>query len=288
MERHTKSYLRLIKPGIVLSNTIATVAGFLLASRWLGFDVWVGVGVTGGVALIIASACVINNMLDRHIDARMKRTKERGLPAGTISLRAATLYAVVLGAAGFWLLYALTNQLTVWLGVIAYVWYVAIYGAAKRTTPLSTIIGAVCGALPPMAGYTAMAGQVDAAAWVLFWVLMVWQLPHFYAIAVFRENDYRNAGIPVWPVVLGAEDTKAQIMFWTVIFALVAPLLTVVGVAGGWYFAIAEALALYWVWQGAINYKRESAERWARRMFGISLLVLLVLCAAIAVGAYLP
>ena len=287
MERHTRSYLQLIKPGITLSNTMTAAAGSLLASSQFGFSWATFLGVLGGVALIIASACVVNNMLDRDIDVRMKRTKGREIAAGNIELPIAALYATVLGLLGLWALYVYTNQMTVFLGIISYVWYVVIYSIAKRTTPLSTAIGAVCGALPPMAGYVAVAGHIDMTAWALFWVLMIWQLPHFYAIAIFRENDYRLAGLPVWSVMLGAESTKAQILFWVVVFTFVIGLPTVMGATGFIYLAVMLLLSLYWLGQGIWYYRRETTERWSKRMFGISLIVLLAFCAVISVGGFI-
>lgn len=192
MEKHTRSYLQLIKPGITISNTMTATAGYILAASIFGF-VWQNLwGVVFGVAFVIASACVTNNMLDRDLDTRMKRTKGREIAAGKISLTAAALYAAVLGLVGFGVLMNFTNQIALILGVIAFVWYVVIYGVAKRTTPLSTIIGGVCGALPPLAGYVAGSGQIDAVAWTLFGLLMVWQLPHFYAISLFRQSDYKK------------------------------------------------------------------------------------------------
>lgn len=287
MEKRTRSYLQLIKPGITVSNSMTAAAGFLLAASHFGFSWTVFGGTVVGVALIIASACVVNNMLDRGIDARMSRTKGREIATGHISLHLAAIYAVVLGFLGLVLLYVSTNHVTVLLGILSYVWYVAVYGMAKRTTPLSTAIGAVCGALPPMAGYTALSGHIDATAWALFWILMVWQLPHFYAIAVFREKDYRAAGLPVWSVVLGAESAKAQILFWVVVFAFVVSLPTILGATGSIYLAVMLALSVYWIGQGVWYYRRESTERWAKRMFGVSLIVLLVFCAAISIGGYI-
>lgn len=288
MERHTRSYLQLIKPGITLSNTISAAAGFFLATSIHGFSLTTFIGALGGVAFVIASACVINNMIDRKRDVKMKRTKGREIPIGNISLTGALLYAALLGVIGFGFLVIWTNPLTTLLGVIAYVWYVAVYGIAKRTTPLSTIIGGVCGALPPVAGYTAVTNQLDPIAWVLFALLMVWQLPHFYAISIFRRDDYKNANLPIWSVRYGTTSTKAQIFFWVVIFALLSPLLTLLGATGYVYLAIMLLLSLYWVGVGAKEYKHLDDEKWARKMFGVSLLVLLAMCAAIAVGGYLP
>jgi len=288
MERHTRSYLQLIKPGITLSNTIAALAGFFLATSRHGFSLTMLVGVTGGVACVIASACVVNNIIDRNLDVRMKRTKGREIAAGHISIPAAIIYALVLASSGFGLLVIGTNLLTVILGVIAYIWYIVIYGIAKRTTPLSTIIGGVPGALPPVAGYTAVTGQLDATSWVLFGLLMVWQLPHFYAIAMFRMDDYKKAGLPVWSVRYGLASTKAQIFFWVVIFGLLTPLLTLFGATGWVYAIIMVALSVYWIYQGVRYYRIDTDERWAKRMFGVSLLVLLALCGVVSVGGYLP
>ncbi|USN97001.1 MAG: protoheme IX farnesyltransferase [Candidatus Nomurabacteria bacterium] len=284
MERRTKSYLQLIKPGITLSNSMTAAAGFFLAASQFGFSWSRFAGTIGGVALIIASACVVNNIYDRNIDAKMSRTKGREIASGHITLQMAALYAMALGSLGLWLLYTFTNQTTVLLGLLSYFWYVVVYSVAKRTTPLSTVIGAVCGALPPMAGYAALAGKIDDTAWVLFWVLMVWQLPHFYAIAIFRENDYRKANLPVWSVLLGAENTKAQILFWVAVFTIVVALPSVIGATGNIYLTVMLALSVYWLAQGVWYYRREKTDRWAKRMFGISLVVLLTFCAMISVG----
>ena len=288
MERHTRSYLQLIKPGITLSNTMSAAAGFLLAASIFGFN-WVTFGAAiGGVALVIASACVANNILDRTIDKKMKRTSKRDVARGTINVPRALVYTVVLGVAGFMLLFLWTNLLTFWLGVIAYVWYVAVYGLAKRTTEFSTIIGGVAGALPPMAGYTALSGNIDAAAILLFLILFFWQLPHFYAISMFRQTDYASAGLPVWAVKYGMKSTKLQIFISVVLYAVAAALLYVYGYAGLFYLVISSALSLYWIFKGVSLYRNVNDIKWARTMFGVSLLVLLAMCLLIAVGGYLP
>lgn len=288
MERHTKSYLQLIKPGITISNVISALAGYFLAVSANAFSVTTLVGAIGGVALVVASACVINNMIDRKRDTKMKRTRGREIAAGNIPLGSALLYAVVLGGVGFTLLITWTNYLTALLGLVAYVWYVAVYGFAKRHTPLSTLIGGVCGALPPVAGYTAVTGNIDATAIILFLLLMVWQLPHFYAISIFRKGDYKNADLPVWAVRYGTKSTKAQIFFWVIVFAILSPFLTIVGATGYVYLIVMMLLSIYWVFVGAKEYKRLDDEKWARKMFGVSLLVLLSMCTAIATGGYLP
>lgn len=288
MERRTTSFLQLIKPGITLSNTIAAMAGFLLAASTTAFHWPAFIGAIGGTALIIASACVLNNIIDRDIDKKMQRTRKREVAKGSIQVPTATAFLIIIGLGGFALLFFLTNFLTFMLGVIAYIWYVVIYGIAKRTTPYSTLIGGVAGALPPMAGYTALTGSIDAAAILLFWILFFWQLPHFYAISMFRQSDYAAVNIPVWSVKYGMETTKLQIFISVVLYAISAALLTAFGYTGIIYLVLSSALSIYWIYKGITLYNKNDDIKWSRVMFGISLLVLLAMCALIAVGGYLP
>ena len=288
MEKRSRSYLQLIKPGITLSNTISGVAGFFLAASIVGFDWLVLLGATGGIAFIIASACVMNNILDRDIDKHMKRTKKRDIASGVISVPKALLFAGVLGAIGFTALVLWTNTVTVILGIVAYVWYVVIYGYAKRTTVLSTIIGGVAGALPPVAGYTALTGNIDAAAIILFLILFFWQMPHFYAIAMFRRSDYASAKLPVWSVKYGMKSAKRQIFIFTIIYALAAGSLYIFGYTGLVYLVLSAGLSAYWIYKGITLYNKVDEEKWARQMFGVSLLILLSMCVLISIGGFLP
>jgi protoheme IX farnesyltransferase len=286
MERRSKSYIQLMKPGITISNTLSGVAGFFLAASFVPFSFGALIGVIGGIAGIIASACVVNNVLDRNIDLRMKRTAKRDVASGVISVRNAVLYGIALAVIGFGLLAFLTNAVTVLLGVVAYVWYVAIYGLAKRHTVFSTLIGGVAGSLPPTAGYTALTGTVDAGAIIVFLILFFWQMPHFYAIAMFRQSDYAAAGLPVWSVKYGLKSTKRQILSYTVLFAISASLLTVYGYTGIIYLVGVLLLSLFWIYKGITLYKTVDDIKWARTMFGISLVVLLAMCLLIGVGGF--
>lgn len=288
MERRSRSYLQLIKPGITLSNTLTGLAGFFLAASVTRFSFLAMVGATFGIALIIASACVFNNILDRGIDTRMKRTAKRDIASGIIGVKKAFLFAGVLGLAGFLVTVFLTNILTFVLGIIAFVWYVAVYGYAKRTTVYSTLIGGVAGALPIVAGYTALAGKIDAAAIILFLILFFWQMPHFYAIAMFRRSDYASAKLPVWSVVYGMKSAKRQVLVFVMIYAVAVGLLYVFGYTGITYLVISTALSAYWVYKGITIYNTLSDEKWARKIFGTSLLILLSMCLLIAIGGYLP
>lgn len=288
MERHTRSYIQLIKPGITLSNTITAVAGYLFAAGPKRFEILTFLAVTAGVALVIASACVVNNIFDKDIDRKMKRTRYREIAAGNIPIAGAYVYAVLLGAIGLTVLLFGTNILTTLLGVVAFLWYVFVYGLAKRRTPLSTIIGAVCGALPPVAGYTAVTNQIDTTAWLLFALLLTWQLPHFYAIAIFRHDDYKKAGLPVWSVRYGLKTTKAQIMFWIVSFFITILLFFSYSGAGIVFLISMLIASSFWMLDGLLSYKKLSGVDWAKRSFGISLFELILLAAAIGSDRFLP
>jgi protoheme IX farnesyltransferase len=264
------------------------IAGFFLAASIVPFSVAALIGVVVGIALIIASACVFNNILDRDIDKHMKRTKKRDVASGVISVPKALVFGSVLGLVGFVAILLLTNVLTFTLGVVAFVWYVVIYGYAKRTTVMSTIIGGVAGALPPVAGYTALTGKIDAAAVILFLILFFWQMPHFYAIAMFRRSDYASAKLPVWSVKYGMKSAKKQILIFAIVYAISAGLLYVFGYTHIVYLVVSTALSAYWLHQGISFYKKVDDEKWARKMFGASLLVLLSMCLLIAVGGFLP
>lgn len=287
MREDIRAYLHLLKPGITVSNTISAVAGYFLGVATADdFNGWALAGLTFGIAGIIGSACVANNVLDEKIDARMKRTKRREVVTGRVSKRAALVYSVLLGIVGFVLILTLTNVLTAILGVVAYVSYVAIYGAAKRTTIWSTVIGTLPGALPLVAGYTAMTGRLDAAVAVLFVMMVFWQLGHFYAIAMFRRDDYAAAGLPVWSVAKGLASTKRQLFLFVWMFLLSAPLLTLLGYTGVMYAVAMTGVGLIWVVNGFRKYSDDVA--WSRRMFFVSLTVLLTMCLLITIGGFLP
>lgn len=280
-----RAYYYLTKPGIIFSNVIAAFAGFLLASSW-NIELLLLFETLGGVAFIIASACVANNYLDRHIDARMKRTQKRAIVSGAISGKSAIWFATILGLVGFgWI--ALTNITTLVLGIVAYIMYVAVYGYFKRTSVHGTLVGSISGALPPVAGYTAVTNQIDTAALLLFIILAAWQMPHFYAISMFRRDDYKKAKIPVLSVVKGMKAARRQIIAYVILLALVAPLLTVTGYAGVTYAVIALFAPLTWLYI-AYKYRRLPDVEWARKMFFNSLWVLLILCFGIASGSMLP
>ena len=270
------------KPGIVRGNIVYTIAAFLLASKG-DFFLTTFLAVVIGTALVIASACVVNNYIDRHIDKKMERTKKRALVTGAVSGRAAAYYAVILGIIGFTVLILFTNTLTFVVGIVAYVFYVLIYGWAKRVSYHGTLVGAIPGALPPVAGYVAVSGVIDLGALLIFCVIVFWQMPHFYAISIYRHDDYKAAGIPVISVVRGVSATKRAIMWYILAFLIAALCLAVAGYTGIIYLFTMLAVGALWFILGMRGLRAPNSHRWAKMMFRFSLIVTLVFSVLISV-----
>lgn len=280
-------YYRLTKPGIIRGNLLTAIAGFLLASRGT-IDWSVFIGITTGTILVIASGCVFNNYIDRDIDKKMKRTANRALVTGTISGSSALIFAGLLGLGGLAMLFSLTNSLTTLIGFIGLYSYVVLYGLAKRKTKYGTLIGSIPGAIPPLAGYTAVTGSLDMAAGLLFLALVTWQIPHFYAIAIFRSKDYAAAGLPVLPLVDGVRKTKYSILYYVGLFTITATALTLTDNTGGVFLAIVTTTGLIWLWFGIKNFRMKDSNAWARQMFFASLFVLLVFSFALSIDSFMP
>ncbi len=284
---NVKAYYQLTKPGIIYGNLLNTAAGFLLVSKWhFGFGLLLAT--LGGTALVIASACVINNYIDRKIDVKMARTKKRALVTGSISGRSALAYASLLGLLGFVILGAYTNRLTFGLGVVALFTYVVLYGITKRRSVHGTVVGSIAGALPPVAGYTAVTNHLDGGALILFLILACWQMPHFYAIAMYRFNDYKAAGLPVLPVKKGIRTTQVQIVLYIIAFTVAVLALTAWGYTGYTYAAVMGSLGIIWLLRAMQGFKAVDDKVWARKMFLFSLIIILTLAIMLAIGPLLP
>lgn len=256
----------------------------MLASRWhIDFNLFIGVLL--GTALVIASACVFNNYIDRNIDKKMNRTKKRALVTGEISTRAAMLFASLLGIAGFRLLLVYTNNLVALIGLVAFLDYIVLYGWAKRHSVHGTLVGTIAGAAPAVAGYCTVTGRFDFGAFIIFMIMVFWQMVHFYAIAIRRAKDYKAASIPVLPVVKGVRETKIQMLLYTIAFIFAVIDLSLRGYAG-WTFAIVMAvLGITWLYKGLKSFKITDNVLWAKHMFLFSLIVLLALSVMLSLGS---
>jgi protoheme IX farnesyltransferase len=282
-----KTYYALTKPGIIYGNALTATAGFLLASKG-HIDFWLLLAAVAGTSLVIASACVFNNYIDRGIDAKMARTSKRALVSGLVSGRNAIIYAILLGVAGFALLAVYTNFLVVTIGLVALFDYVVLYGLAKRRSVHGTLVGSIAGAAPVVAGYCAVTDRFDGGAVILFLVLALWQMPHFYAIAMYRFDDYKAASLPVLPVKKGMKAAKIQILLYIVGFIAATSLLTGFGYTGYAYLVVMIGFGLAWLRLGIKGFKTANDKRWARKMFFFSLVIILVLSVMLSVGPVLP
>ena len=282
----------------------ATVAAFLFVFPWQHghsgpssyFNFVLFFATIIGISFVIGSACVFNNYLDRDIDRKMQRTQGRALVTGVISVQNALIYGTALGLIGLALLYFYVNPLTTGLALSGFIFYVLIYGIAKRKSHWGAVIGSVPGAVPIVVGYTAVANRLDLTALILFAVLVFWQMPHFYAIAMYRLDEYKSAGIPVLPAQKGMRAAKIHIIGYILAYIVATSLLWVFGYAGYFYLASILLFGFAWLWRGLQGFKvpndRKSEimtdEKWARKLFLFSLIVLVSFCITIAIAPFLP
>ncbi|ANS41468.1 heme o synthase [Serratia inhibens] len=269
-----KQYLQVTKPGIIFGNLISVVGGFLLASKG-SIDYPLFLATLLGVSLVVASGCVFNNYIDRDIDKKMERTKNRVLVKGLIAPSVTLVYATVLGIAGFVLLYIGANPLAMWLAVMGFVVYVGVYSLyMKRHSVYGTLIGSLSGAAPPVIGYCAVTNEFDAGALILLAIFSLWQMPHSYAIAIFRFKDYQAANIPVLPVVKGISVAKNHITVYILAFMIATLMLTLGGYAGYKYLIVAAAVSVWWLGMALRGYKTENDSIWARKLFVFSIVAI--------------
>ncbi len=269
-----KSYIQLAKPGIIFGNAVTCMAGFFLASKGdvsLALLFWTLVG----LSCIVGSGCVWNNYIDRAIDQKMVRTRHRALAAGTISLQKALRYGFVLGVLGVLILFLVANVLALALAAAGFFIYVVLYSFTKYHTSLCTEIGSIAGAIPPLVGYTAVSQSLDLGAWLLFLVVVLWQMPHFYAIAMYRIDEYRLAEIPVLPIVKGVDAAKTRMLVYVIAFCVTVPCLTFLGYASHAFLAVMSILSTSWLILAIRGFTAENNRLWARQMFIYSLVIIM-------------
>lgn len=282
-----KHYVAITKPGIIFGNLIAAMGGFFLAAQGR-FDVMLFVCAMFGIALVIASGCAFNNVIDRDIDRLMQRTRNRPLVQGLISPTATLSFASVLGIGGFALLALGTNALATALAAFGFAIYVGAYSLyMKRHSEFGTLVGSLSGAVPPVVGYCAVTGDFDLGAMTLLVIFCLWQMPHSYAIAIFRFKDYQAASIPVLPVVRGIKATKHHILGYIVAFIPATLALSVAGYAGAGYFIVALVMGIYWLYMALEGYRAHDEERWAKRVFGFSIVMITALSVMMSLDASL-
>lgn len=272
-----KDYIDIAKPGIIAGNLVSTAGGFFLASRGR-IDMTALLATLTGVCLVVASACICNNCIDRNLDRIMKRTCNRLLARGALPVRSALLYASLLGIAGVALLGAAANILSAAIVLAGFGIYVGIYSLRlKRTSVYATLVGSLAGAAPPLAGYCAVANRFDVGALILLAIFVFWQFPHYYSIAIFRFDDYAAAAIPILPVKRGTAAAKKHILAFILVFIAAALMLTFCGYTGYGYFAVTAASGLVWLSIAWSGWKTSDERLWARKLYIFSILAMLLL-----------
>ena len=270
-------YYELAKPRIIVLLLITTVAAMIMAARGippLALTFWT---LLGG-ALAAGSAGALNCVYDADIDKVMRRTALRPIPQGRISIRNATIYAVVLGVAAFAILYFLVNPLAAWLSLAGNVYYVAIYTMwLKRLTPLNIVIGGAAGSVPPLVGWAAITHQIGGPALGLFALIFLWTPPHFWSLALVAETDYDKANVPMMPNVAGEERTKREIIYYTILLVIASLALYPLHIMGVAYTAAAAVLGGIFLYDTVRTWK-DAGTQWARRTFRFSLLYLALMC----------
>jgi heme o synthase len=271
------NYYLLTKPGIILGNLLTFAAGFLLASKGR-FDYVLFFSTLMGLAFIMASACVFNNYIDRQTDSKMKRTKNRALVKGLISGPNALIFATFLGVLGALTLFVYTNLLSLMIAGAGFVVYVILYSMWKCRTVYGTAIGSIAGAVPPVVGYCAVSNHFDSGAFILFMIMVLWQMPHFFAIALFHFDDYAAAEIPVLPLQKGVLRTKIHMVLYIIGFIFTAASLTLFEYTGYAYLIVTLSMGLVWLGLGIIGFIDHNEKVWGRRMFQVSLVTISILC----------
>jgi protoheme IX farnesyltransferase len=278
-------YWALTKPRVTQLAVFCAVIGMFLATD--GFPGWhVLFWATLGIWLLAGAAFAVNCLIEAEVDARMARTARRATAMGELSTTQTLLFSAILGGAGMGVLYTMVNPLTMWLTFVTFVGYALIYTVLlKPNTPQNIVIGGLSGAMPPALGWAAVANTVPMEAWLLVLIIFVWTPPHFWALAMYRRDDYVRSGLPMMPVTHGMQYTGLQVWLYSVALAAVAMLPYAVGMSGLLYLAAAIVLNAVFLRYGWLIHKHYS-DQIARKAFAWSIVYLSLLFAALLVDHY--
>jgi heme o synthase len=281
-----RQYFQLTKPRVVMLSTFCAMIGMFLATD--SMVPWkVLLAGTAGITLLAAAGFVLNCLIERHIDAQMRRTAHRISARGEVSLPSALAFAAVLGGTGSTLLYVFVNPLTMWLTIATFVAYALVYTVLlKPRTPQNIVIGGASGAMPPVLGWAAVTNDISAPALVLFLIIFVWTPPHFWALALYRVEDYRRSGLPMLPVTHGSDFTRLNMLLYTIMLVVVTLLPYLIGMSGVFYLVSALALGALFI-RYAWQLWRRYSDALARKTFSYSVLYLALLFGALLIDHYI-
>jgi len=279
-------YWALTKPRVTQLAVFCAVIGMFLATPELP-DWRLLVAGTVGIWLLAGAAFAVNCLVEREIDSRMARTARRPLARGEITVAQTLAFSGVIGGAGMWVLYTFVNPLTMWLTFATFVGYAVIYTMLlKPATPQNIVIGGLSGAMPPALGWAAVANDVPMQAWLLVLIIFIWTPPHFWALALYRRDDYAKSGLPMLPVTHGLEFTQFHVLLYTIALAATTLLPYAVGMSGLIYLVAALVLDAIFLWHAWQIYRHYS-DRVARKTFAYSIIYLSLLFAALLLDHYL-
>ncbi len=287
MGARLRQYWTLTKPGVVALIAFTALIGILLAVPGVPPPVPAVAGLVG-IWLAASSAAAINHLIDQRIDVVMARTAHRPLPSGQLRPRQVLAFAVALAVLSMLILVLWTNVLAAVLTFASLIGYAIVYTAwLKRATPQNIVIGGLAGAAPPLLGWVAVTGEVHPHALLLLLIIFVWTPPHFWALAIFRREDYARALIPMLPVTHGVTYTRWHVLFYTLLLSVATMLPWLTGMSGLFYLGgtlVLDAVFLYY----AIRLMNPPSERFAMAVFGYSIVYLMLLFAFLLIDHWLP
>ena len=279
------NFLALCKPRVTMLIVFTAMIGMFLATPNM-VPLHILLAATIGIGMASGAAAAFNCLVEQKIDAKMARTRGRPLPTGQLTSNQTFIFASIMASIGLSILYFLVNPLTMWLTLATFVGYAVIYTVfLKPATPLNIVIGGLSGAMPPALGWAAVTGTVSAEAWILVLIIFAWTPPHFWALALYRREEYAKSGLPMLPVTHGEEFTRLQILLYTIILVAVTLMPFAMRMSG--FIYLGAALLLDGVFMAyAIGLYRKYSDDLARSMFKFSILYLTLLFAALLVDHY--
>lgn len=284
---HFLRYLELIKPKIIFGNVLSLIGAFLLASKGsINFSLLFSSMI--GTSFIIASACMMNNIIDSDIDRRMKRTKNRILAKKLLSIKTIFYFALIFFILGIHIFYFFINSVSMLFVLIAFFIYVILYSLyMKRNSNYSTLIGSLSGAIPPVIGYCSVVNNFDLCAFILLLMFIFWQIPHSYAVTILYFDDYQRAKIPLFPIVKGILVAKYHIIVHILCFIFFSCMLTIMGYTGYKYLLCSFLLGFFWFFLGLQGLYITDNVIWARKLFRFSIILIFITSIMMSVD-YIP
>jgi len=280
-----QNFLALCKPRVTTLIVFTAMIGMFLATPNM-VPLNILLAATFGIGMASGAAAAFNCLVEQKIDAKMARTRGRPLPTGQLTSNQTFIFATIMASIGLSILYFLVNPLTMWLTLATFVGYAVIYTVfLKPATPLNIVIGGLSGAMPPALGWAAVTGTVSAEAWILVLIIFAWTPPHFWALALYRREEYAKSGLPMLPVTHGEEFTRLQILLYTIILVAVTLMPFAMRMSG--FIYLGAALLLDGVFMAyAISLYRKYSDDLSRSMFKFSILYLTLLFAALLIDHY--